>query len=247
MISIVTPTFKRPRELVKAVVSVQRQSFADWQLYVVGDCCPDAAAVMTPIIKADPRVHFHNLDKNYGPGGAEPRNYALRNLVKTQYCAFLDDDNTWTSEHLQSLWNAIKSGPYKFALSSIVMDGILIYFDLPIRRGRIDTSCVLFDMELVRHYGYWQDRTSTCYAHDFLFFIKWHTEAGIATRKATLLYSCQAGGQNPMQIRAMYNDDQVTPGREFPQTLPLRKINALWVVGAVLIVWFLLKLLPRQL
>lgn len=204
-ISIVLPTYKRPAQLKRAVDSVLRQTYKDWRLYIVGDNCPFLTKLN--LDQLDPRITVINLAQNHGAGGAVPRNTALISHVMTRWCSFLDDDNEWTFDHLHSLWQALQTNPNaRFAFSSIVMDGLPITFDLPLRRGRIDTSCVLFEHALCKQYGYWKDRADAGYCHDWEFFSRWRHEFGVATRKPTLLYSCSAGGQNPQQIKQMYND-----------------------------------------
>ena len=207
-VSIVLTTYKRSVELQRAVASVLRQTYQNWHLYIVGDACPTLLALS--LERLDPRrITVLNLDVNHGAGGAVPRNVALKSHVKTKLVAFLDDDNEWAADHLQTLWTALQAEPTaRFAISSILMDDVPILCDLPLRRGRVDTSSVLFEYSLVAQYGYWKDRSEAGYAHDWEFFNRWQHEHGVATRQYTLVYSCAAGGQNPLAIKAMYDDQQ---------------------------------------
>ena len=72
----------------------------------------------------DPRLRFYNLPsrkKNYSQtienhwlaGGAAPANAAMA-LAKGQWIARVDDDDTWSMDHIQKLLNFAKSGDYEF-------------------------------------------------------------------------------------------------------------------------------------
>jgi len=66
-ISVVIATYNRSRALGYAIESVLGQTFADWELIVVGDACTDdTAEVVARYVEADPRVRFVNLEHNWG-------------------------------------------------------------------------------------------------------------------------------------------------------------------------------------
>jgi hypothetical protein len=83
------------------------------------------------------------------------------------------------------------------------VDGKDLGFTKP-ERGGIDTSCVLHDKDLVGRYGFWKDRISGGYAHDWEFFSRWVMagEKWACTRKPTVIYNADTCGQ-PAFIRSM--------------------------------------------
>ena len=205
-ISIVMPTFNRATRLQKAIDSVLAQTQKDWELYVVGDKCPVIESVMDKY--TDERIRWWNLAENHGAGGAVPRNYALR-IIATDHAAYLDDDNEWEPNHLETLMKKIQETGAAFVWSSMKVDGKPIIFK-DFKRGRIDTSCVLFKTELIRRYGFWKDRIRDCYWHDFALFERWvkGNERWAVTMLPTVRYSCDLNGQTFDQIYNMYPDQK---------------------------------------
>ena len=196
LITIIVPTYNRPNHLRRALDSIFGQTYTNFEVVVVGDCCPDLDEFVLSYPNAkDGRFKYYNLSKNYGAGGAVPRNYALKMLCATNWVAYLDDDNEWTDNHLTSLVAIIRENPkVQYVFSSMMIDGAELIFDIP-RKGRIDTSCVIHRHELVVKYGLWKDRVEGGYAHDWEFFSRWLDEPYIASKQATLLYNTEFNGQ----------------------------------------------------
>jgi glycosyltransferase involved in cell wall biosynthesis len=204
VVSIVMPTYNRPENLKRAIDSVLNQTYENWELYIVGDNCPVIQDVMNDYF--DTRIKWWNLEKNYGSGGAVPRNYALKKGVVTDWTTYLDDDNTWDSEHLQSLVDCMNNNPTSsYAFSSMKIDGKHLIFREP-KRGRIDTSCVIHKTSLLYKYGYWKDRNEAGYAHDWEFFSRWKDEKYSVTLNPTLNYYTDYNSQTYEELKDMYDD-----------------------------------------
>lgn len=98
LISIVMPTHNRSDFLMEAVNSVLKQTYTNWELFIIADACTDNTSdVIKPYLK-DKRIHFYNSEKNLGGAGA--RNYGM-NLIGGNYVAFLDDDDVWLPKKLE--------------------------------------------------------------------------------------------------------------------------------------------------
>lgn len=96
-VSVVIPTYNRAREVVRAVESVQRQTFTDLEVIVVDDASPDdTRAAITSI--TDPRVRYVAHDTN--KGGCAARNSGIQAALG-RYIAFLDDDDEWLPNKLE--------------------------------------------------------------------------------------------------------------------------------------------------
>ncbi|AQQ71506.1 GalNAc(5)-diNAcBac-PP-undecaprenol beta-1,3-glucosyltransferase [Limihaloglobus sulfuriphilus] len=95
-ISIIIPTYNRPNALKRAVRSVIRQCYKNWQLIVVNDGddmgLPDFFLELN-----DERVVYSKNKRTKGGNGA--RNTGAL-LAKSDYIAFLDDDDEWHKEKL---------------------------------------------------------------------------------------------------------------------------------------------------
>lgn len=102
LVVTVIPTFRRPRQLHRAVGSALAQTVRDHQVIVVDD-----GAGVGPL-PADPRLHVVSLSRNSGVLGLV-RNVGIR-LTNSDYVAFLDDDNEWRPDHLEVALAGLRRG-----------------------------------------------------------------------------------------------------------------------------------------
>jgi glycosyltransferase involved in cell wall biosynthesis len=95
LVSVIVPTYNRRETIQAAIASVQRQTFADWELIVVDDGSTDDTAAL--IEGSDPRLVLIR-QKNQGVNAA--RNAGMLR-ARGQYIAFLDSDDEWLPHHLE--------------------------------------------------------------------------------------------------------------------------------------------------
>ncbi len=95
LVSVIVPTYNRRETIQAAIASVQRQTFADWELIVVDDGSTDDTAALIEGI--DPRLVLIR-QKNQGVNAA--RNAAMLR-ARGRYIAFLDSDDEWLPHHLE--------------------------------------------------------------------------------------------------------------------------------------------------
>jgi len=105
-VSIITATYNRSNVLRYAIQSVRRQSFTDWELIVVGDCCTDDTADVVASF-GDPRIRFVNLPRNHGEQSG-PNNVGA-SMAAGHWLAFLNHDDLWFSDHLQTLVGVLET------------------------------------------------------------------------------------------------------------------------------------------
>ena len=96
-VSVVVPTRNRSDLVVRAVHSVQTQTFGDFEIVVVIDG-KDPATVEALRMISDDRLRWLELVESVG--GAEARNIGVRNAVG-YWIALLDDDDEWLPAKLQ--------------------------------------------------------------------------------------------------------------------------------------------------
>lgn len=101
-VAVVVPTYKRPQMLIEALNSILAQTFQDYVIIVVDD------GAGLPELPRDPRLFAVSLSRNSAVLGLV-RNTGIR-LTRSQYVAFLDDDNVWTPEHLAITVGALDDG-----------------------------------------------------------------------------------------------------------------------------------------
>ena len=110
-VSIVVATYNRAEVLRLTLEAALRSSFSDWEMIVVGDCCTDhSASVVTSF--ADPKMSFVNLAVNAGEQSV-PNNEGVRR-ARGRYVAFLNHDDLWTPDHLDTVLDAIASNTADF-------------------------------------------------------------------------------------------------------------------------------------
>src|SRR5581483_5441753 len=101
-IACIIPTFKRPQGLLKAIDSILGQQRQDFVIVVVDD------GAGLPQLPVDPRIFAVSLSRNSAVLGLV-RNVGIR-LSRSEYVAFLDDDNIWTPRHLAAAIESLENG-----------------------------------------------------------------------------------------------------------------------------------------
>lgn len=101
-------TFERPRMLKRAIKSVIRQTFKDWELIIVDDCSQDEK---TPKLcerfrNKDSRIHYVRSCPNFGQH-TRIKNTGI-NAAQADLIAYLDDDNEYRKDHLQVLYKYLR-------------------------------------------------------------------------------------------------------------------------------------------
>lgn len=95
-VSVLIPTYNRAGVLPRALQSVLRQSFEDFEVVVVDDgSIDDTRQVLGKI--ADPRIRTGGFDRNRGIGAARHEGVARS---RGRLIAFLDSDDCWKPDKL---------------------------------------------------------------------------------------------------------------------------------------------------
>lgn len=97
--SVVIATWNWSAALHLALQSVLDQTFADFEVLIVGDACSDDSAEVVAAF-GDTRLHWHNLDARCG-NQWDPNNYGL-SVARGEYVAYLGHDDLWWPTHLAS-------------------------------------------------------------------------------------------------------------------------------------------------
>ena len=97
-VAVIMPVYNRKKLVMKAITSVQQQSWTNWHLYVVDDFSNDGTYEYLKAIISDPRI---TLLKSINKGVCEARNTGIAKIKSEDYVAYLDSDNTWNREYLE--------------------------------------------------------------------------------------------------------------------------------------------------
>jgi glycosyltransferase involved in cell wall biosynthesis len=106
LVSVITATYNRSQVLAHAIRSLERSSFADWELIVVGDGCTDDTGEVVASF-AEPRIRFVDLGRNTGEQSG-PNNEGFRQS-RGRYIAYLNHDDLWLPHHLETALRGIEA------------------------------------------------------------------------------------------------------------------------------------------
>lgn len=108
MFSVIVPLYNKEQYVVKALNSVLRQNYQDWELIVVNDGSTDGSFdVASKVIEGDGRCRIIN-QTNAGVGAARNRGVAES---KGDFLCFLDADDWWEPSFLEEMALFVKEYP----------------------------------------------------------------------------------------------------------------------------------------
>ena len=104
MVSIITPCYNASAFIEQTILSVQAQTYTDWEMLIVDDCSNDnSAEIIKRYADKDRRIKYLNTDRSSG-SPVKPRNIGIEN-AKGRYIAFLDSDDVWFPDKLEKQLN----------------------------------------------------------------------------------------------------------------------------------------------
>lgn len=121
LVSIIMPTYNREQLIKKAMGSVLKQSYENWELIIVDDGSSDNTLKLLNQISNE-KIKILSHDKNKGAAAA--RNTGLKN-ASGKYVMYLDSDNQWDSRYVETMVGAFMELPQADAIYS----GQLLYKD----------------------------------------------------------------------------------------------------------------------
>ena len=105
--SIVIPLYNKASYIEKTLKSVLKQTFSDYEIIVINDGSTDESEAKVLEFN-DSRIQLYNQENQ---GVAVARNLGIEK-AKYNYIAFLDADDLWMENHLETLENLIQDFPY---------------------------------------------------------------------------------------------------------------------------------------
>jgi glycosyltransferase involved in cell wall biosynthesis len=148
-ISVITPTFNRARLLPRAIESVLVQSFDDLEYIIVDDGSTDNThKEIRELIESDSRIHYHRSENK---GTAMARDLGC-SIAKGSYITFLDSDDEYLPNHLESRVAIISAQPAIELLHGgveIIGDPFVADKDDPSRKIHLD-DCIIGGTFVIR-------------------------------------------------------------------------------------------------
>jgi glycosyltransferase involved in cell wall biosynthesis len=158
-VSVLIATYNWSSVLQYSVGSALRQTFADFELLVIGDGCTDDSESVVAAI-GDPRVRWINLPSNSGHQST-PNNEGLRQ-ARGEIIAYLGHDDLWLPHHLETCVRTLDQTPadVAYALMAWVMpNGSDIFPTVPYPRYGtfVPPSAVVHRRSVTEAIGGWRN------------------------------------------------------------------------------------------
>jgi len=136
LVSVIIPTYNRPESLVHAIKSVLDQTYRPIEIIVVNDGGDDVEAIVSSLNRDQRCIVYVKHAANKGLAAA--RNTGLA-LARGRYVAYLDDDDRFYPEHVETLVAFLEQSEYRVAYSDayrvhVVKEGdrsVVLGKDLP--------------------------------------------------------------------------------------------------------------------
>jgi glycosyltransferase involved in cell wall biosynthesis len=123
-ISVVIPLYNKRTYIGRALESVRRQIFTDYEVIVVDDGSTDGGAELA----AKSNIAGLRLLSQANRGVSAARNRGITEAA-ADWVAFLDADDTWNEGHLLHLWNLHSTYPEAAMLANAYSNSIAIMGD----------------------------------------------------------------------------------------------------------------------
>jgi glycosyltransferase involved in cell wall biosynthesis len=117
LVSVIIPTKDRPEMLAQAVQSVLNQTLPDIEIIVINDGGIDVQNVLDPL-NLKRNIIYLKHDQNLDRSAA--RNTGIQ-AASGKYIAYLDDDDTYYPNHVETLVNFLQNSEHKVAYTDAVM------------------------------------------------------------------------------------------------------------------------------
>lgn len=104
-ISVIMPAYNAERWIARAILSLQHQTYSNWELCVVDDASTDnTIQVIKGFMKDDKRIKLERNETNLGCGLTRRKAIAT---AEGEYVAFLDSDDTFEPTFFEKMLEAI--------------------------------------------------------------------------------------------------------------------------------------------
>jgi glycosyltransferase involved in cell wall biosynthesis len=117
-VSVIMPAYNSAHLIEQALQSAFLQTFRDFEIVVVNDGSPDTPELERILAPYQEKIVYIKQENKRAAGA---RNTAIRQ-AKTEFVAFLDSDDTWTADHLDSQMKLFKEDP---TLDMVYSNGVL--------------------------------------------------------------------------------------------------------------------------
>ncbi|MDT0685500.1 glycosyltransferase family 2 protein [Autumnicola psychrophila] len=116
LVSVIMPAYNSAEFITEAILSVQKQTYSNWELLVIDDASKDfTLGKIKNLAKEEPRIKIFENKKNKGTGFS--RNKGIR-AAQGDFIAFLDADDLWKANKLEAQLEFMKNNELAVCYSS---------------------------------------------------------------------------------------------------------------------------------
>lgn len=196
LISVIIPTYNRMDSIAKAIDSVLKQSFSDWELIIVDDGSKDETSEIIKPFLLNSKIQF--VDKE-NQGVSSARNTGVK-LSKGDWLVFLDSDDFLFPDALETFLVEIKSDISLKALKSgfNLTGGEIEKIDLP-EKGKFHSfipGSFILRKELFEAVGGYDENLKFSENTELFHRIKLRGEEIGIIQKPTVVYHNHSDGES---------------------------------------------------
>lgn len=114
-VSIVIPSFERPELLEKLLLSVSKQTFLEFEVFVIDDCSVNLSEIKNIIAKFTTQMKIELLVNSQRMGAPHSRNRGIL-LAQYEFIALVDDDDEWFPDKLAIQYKMFLESSFKVGL-----------------------------------------------------------------------------------------------------------------------------------
>ncbi len=114
-VDIILPNYNSFDYINETIKSIINQTYKNWKLILVDDCSNKKTIKSLKKFSKNKRIKIYWLKKNHGAGYC--RNYAIKKS-KSPYIAFIDSDDLWMKDKLETQLRFMENNNYSFTYTS---------------------------------------------------------------------------------------------------------------------------------
>lgn len=182
--SVLVPSYNRPDYLRECIISINKSTFADFEIIVADDCSPRIDEIISVVDEFKDRNNFNFYSHKSNIGWSENRNFLVQKAIGDFVILLGDDDLLFTNclERLKYYIEKTSADVYSFGYQIINHSGEYIYSVHGTRQRTIEISKPflvkkLFNADILP-FGLFHPFT-LAYKRDLSNIIKYNSAAGI--------------------------------------------------------------------
>lgn len=173
-VDIILPNYNSSDHIKETLKSIIYQTFTNWNLIIVDDCSDEKTLNILKKFVKNKKIKIYWMKKNRGAGYC--RNYAIKKS-KSQYLAFIDSDDLWEKDKLETQIRFMKHNDYAFTYTNYKTIGKKIKFISPpkefdfnkfIHNTSICTSTMVIKRSIIKNAEF----TNSIICEDYFFKCK---------------------------------------------------------------------------